>query len=150
MDVSKVKTRLRPPAAALQLVRQGDALRKSGDFPHAEEAYRKATGIDPRCADAWAELGCLMMDCRRFPESVTCFQRILRQAAEIEADDPPQAAIKLLLEVASRKPEWARGQFSLGCAYEHLGDPARAREHLSQALQLDPTGRQPFRPCSRA
>jgi protein O-GlcNAc transferase len=124
------------------LVREGDAFRKSGDFPGAEEAYLKATRIDPHCADAWAELGCLMTDCRRFPESVTCFRQLLKQTADTDADDPARTAVKLLLEVVSRRPDWARGQFSLGCAYEHLGDNTRSREHLGLALRLDQS-RQP-------
>ncbi len=130
---------MRQGPSALALVREGNAFRKSGDLKRAEDAYREAVRTDPRDPNALAELGCLMMDCRRFPESVTCFQQILRQKAEIEADDPPQAAIQLLLEVVPRKPDWARGQFSLGCTYEHRGDNERARDHLANALKLDPS-----------
>jgi protein O-GlcNAc transferase len=127
----------RCPSAA-DFVHQGNALRKSGDFPHAEAAYRKAVGIDPHCADAWSELGCLMLDCRRFSEAVTCFRQTSGQNGDLAADDSAQAAVKLLLEVVSGRPAWARGQFSLGCAYEHLGDNERARDHLGNALRLDP------------
>ncbi|HXA63771.1 MAG TPA: tetratricopeptide repeat protein [Bryobacteraceae bacterium] len=126
--------------SALHLVRRGDGFRKSGDFPHAEEAYRKAVRIDPRFNDAWTELGCLMMDCRRFRESTACFRRIAGgRDGEAEADDPAQTAVDLLLGVVSRRPDWVRGQFSLGCAYEHLGDNGRARDHLGHALRLDPS-----------
>jgi protein O-GlcNAc transferase len=137
--VSKHITRLRRRPSALDLVRQGDGFRNSGDYPHAEEAYRKAVRIDQRCADAWAELGCLMMDCRRFAESAACFRQLLGRDGEAEADDPAKTAVKLLLIVVSLRPDWARGQFSLGCAYEHLGDNERARGHLSHALRLDPS-----------
>jgi protein O-GlcNAc transferase len=120
-------------------VRQGDALRKSGDFLHAEEVYRQAVRIDPRHADAWAELGCLIVDSRRFSESAACFRQLLGPRAETETGDSPQTAVQLLLEVVSRRPDWARGQFSLGCAYEHLGDNERARDHLGNAARLDPS-----------
>ncbi len=133
-------TRERRHPSALDLVSEGDGFRKSGHFPEAEEAYRKAVRIDPRFDDAWAELGCLMMDGRRFRESAACFRRIPGERdGEAEADDPAQTAIQLLLGVVSLRPAWARGQFSLGCAYEHLGDNERARGHLSHALRLDPS-----------
>ena len=134
----KHTARLGKRPSALDLVRQGDALRKSGDFPHAEAAYRKAVLVDPRCADAWAELGCLMLDCRRFSEGVTCFRQLLGQNGNLDPDDSAPTAVKLLLEVVSGRPEWVRGHFSLGCAFEHLGDNERARDHLDNALRLDP------------
>jgi protein O-GlcNAc transferase len=125
--------------SATELVGQGDALRKSGDLPRAEKAYREAVRIDPSNAAAWSELGCLMMDCRRFGQSTACFREVLGQAVTNPEDSTAPTAIKLLLEVVSRRPDWARGQFSLGCAYEHLGDNERARGHLGSALRLDPT-----------
>ena len=133
----KHTARLRRHPTAFDWVREGNAFRKLGDFPHAEEAYRQAVLIDPGCGDAWSELGCLMMDCRRFLESTTCFQQVLGQPAE--GEDPAQASIKLLLEIVSGRPDWARGQFSLGCAYEHLRDFENARKHLANVLQLDPS-----------
>jgi len=54
-------------------------------------------------------------------------RQLLGRGGEAEADEPAQAAVKLLLGVVSLRPDWARGQFSLGCAYEHLGDRERAR-----------------------
>ena len=134
----KHTARLDKGPSAADFVHQGNALRKSGDFPHAEEAYRKAVRIDPHRADAWSELGCLMLDCRRFSEAVNCFRQSLGQNGDLAADDSAQAAVKLLLEVVSGRPAWARGQFSLGYAYEHLGDNQRARDHLGNALRLDP------------
>src|ERR1700730_2512760 len=117
------------PSAA-DLMREGDAQRTAGDFARAEEAYRNAVRMDPRSTDAWAELGCLMMDCRRFSESVTCFRQLVPEDVEDDGDDSAQSAVKLLLEIASRRSDWARGQFSLGCAYEQLGDLEQARQHL--------------------
>src|SRR5579862_1704320 len=125
--------------SARDLVRQGDMFRKAGDFPRAEDAYRRATSTDPRCPAAWQELACLMMDCRRFPEAVVCFRKLSEQNGNAELADSPEAAVKLLLEVVARRPDWSRGQFSLGNAYEHLRDFESARRHLANALLLDPS-----------
>ena len=129
----------RSGSSATALVRHGDALRQAGDFLRAEEVYRKAVLVDPRCADAWAELGCLIVDSRRFSESAACFRQLLGLRDEAGTDHSPQAAVQLLAEVVSRRAGWARGQFSLGCAYEHLGDNQRARGHLGNAMRLDPS-----------
>ena len=45
----------------------------------------------------------------------------------------------MLAEIASARPDWARGQYSLGCAYEHLAQHELARLHLANAMQLDPS-----------
>lgn len=123
----------------MDLVRDGSALRKTGDFPGAEEAYRHATEIDPRCTDAWAELGCLMSDCRRFAEAIDSFRHALDKVTDDKACESAREAVALLLEVAATRPDWVRGQFSLGCAYEHLEDFEHARTHLANALRLDPS-----------
>jgi len=114
----------------MDLVRDGNALRKAGDFPRAEEAYRHATGIDPRCAYAWAELGCLMSDCRRFAEAIGSFRQVLGKVIETKACESAHEAVQLLLEIVATRPDWVRGQFSLGCAYEHLED-FRTGSHAS-------------------
>ena len=48
-------------------------------------------------------------------------------------------AVRLLVEIAAARPDWARGQYSLGCAYEHLVEHDLARQHLGNALRLDPS-----------
>jgi protein O-GlcNAc transferase len=130
-------------SSALDLVHRGNALRKSGDFPKAEQAYRQAVRIDEGCADGWAELGCLLLDSRRFSEGAACFRKVLPRDGAIEADTSTQGAVKLLLEAVARRPSWSRGHFSLGCAFEHLKDFERAREHLGHALRIDPARQAP-------
>ena len=51
----------------------------------------------------------------------------------------PEEAIRLLGEIASARPDWARGQYSLGDAYERLAEHVLARQHLANALHLDPS-----------
>ena len=112
----------------------------------AEEAYRQATRIDPSCPEAWSELGCLMLDSRRFSEAVDSFRHAVgpgRPQTGIPDGEPASTtdareALQLLAELAVRRPGWARGQFSLGCAYEHLEEFELARTHLANALRVDP------------
>jgi protein O-GlcNAc transferase len=122
---------------AHKLVEEGSRFRDSGDWTSAEETYRRATQADPRNPHAWAELGCLMSDSRRFAEAVDCFSKALGKSRLKTPLQDAQTTVQLLLELASARQDWARGQFSLGTAYEHLEDFASARKHLAQALQLD-------------
>jgi predicted O-linked N-acetylglucosamine transferase (SPINDLY family) len=48
-------------------------------------------------------------------------------------------SVRLMAEIADARPDWVRGQYSLGCAYEHLAQHDRARQHLANALRLDPS-----------
>jgi predicted O-linked N-acetylglucosamine transferase (SPINDLY family) len=80
-----------------------------------------------------------MADSRRFSEAVACFRELVSQDTQAEVCDAPQEAVRLLAEIVAAKPDWARGQFSLGCAYEHRGELERAREHLGHSLRLDPS-----------
>jgi len=128
------------------LVRQAGLLRRAGDRPAAEKAYRQAARECPQCDRAWAELGCFLADCRHFSEACDCLRRALtlrKPAAGVSGpisvteEDAPREAIRLLDEVAAGSPAWAPGQFSLGCAYESIGDYVPARIHLRRALALD-------------
>ena len=79
-----------------------------------------------------------MADGRRFPEAAACLRQALNRAgSQVESSDARET-IRLLQEITDSKPGWARGRFSLGCAFEHLGDYGPAREHLANALRLDP------------
>jgi len=81
-----------------------------------------------------------MMVARRFSEAAEYFRRWPGNSASVPSspDGAAQQAIELLLAIAESRPQWSTGQFSLGCAYEHLGDFERARAHLENALLLDP------------
>ncbi len=131
--------KVRNIASASKLVQAGSCLRDSGDWAGAEETYRRATTIDAESQDAWAELGCLMSDARRFSEAAGCF-RTLGDTGVATTNDALEST-QLLDGIAAAMPDWARGQFSLACAYEHLGDYEPARVHLANALRLDPSRR---------
>lgn len=121
--------------SASKLVEEGDRLRNGGDWINAEESYVRATEIDPENRDAWTELGCLLVDSRRFSEAAVCLRRIVNNG--FPATDDPQESVRALAEIAAVRPDWVRGQYSLGCAYEHLVEHDRARHHLANALRMD-------------
>ena len=131
------KTARAKKRSASSLIDEGDRLRKSGDWINAEECYIRATGTDPANRDAWTELGCLLVDSRRFSEAVDCLRKVTNHG--VSAVKFPHESVQLLAEIAESRPAWARGQYSLGCAYEHLGEHDRARLHLANTLRLDPS-----------
>src|SRR5580693_4741832 len=74
----KTGRQIRQQKSPVELLHQDDVLRRAGDCERAEKLFRRAININPRCADAWAELGCcLMEDERNFPEAADCFRRVL-------------------------------------------------------------------------
>src|SRR5689334_24047597 len=101
--------RLAATPSALDLVQLGDARRKTGDLKQAEQAYRQATHLDPGCGHAWRELGCLMLDCRRFSEAIVCFHRVSGQDLLPDWDDSAQHAAELLATLVAADPGWERG-----------------------------------------
>lgn len=118
-------------------MKQGNRLRNRGHWIEAEETYLRATELDPNNRDAWIELGFLLADSRRFSEAAICLHKLTGNDA-IAADDPAET-VRLLAEIASSRPNWARGQYSLACAYEQLVEHELARLHLANALRLDPS-----------
>ncbi len=135
MKTLTLKPKSKPSTS--KLIREGNRLRGAGDWIGAEEAYRRATEADPAKPDAWTELGCLMADSRRFSEAAVCLRRVANYG--VPATDDAQEALLQLTEIAAARPGWARGQYTLGCAYEHLGKHDLAREHLANALRLEPS-----------
>jgi len=148
-----VATKLKIPAGqrlnrgenspAIELVRRGNLLRLRGNMNAAEAAYREASQVDEKCDAAWAELGCLFTDCRRFTDAVDCFRRLLNlPPSELEEDADGKSAmrqaIELLERIAAPRRGWFRAPLTLGAAYEQLGDHAEARRHLKRAAKLDP------------
>ena len=142
-------------ANAPELVLEGNLLRNAGcmraedtyrrAIKRAQEIYRRAIGIDPHCSDAWAELGCCLLDDHQFSEAAGCFRKVLDISKPVaptpdcgaEANDAHQQAVQLLLEITTTRPGWANGHLILGSTYGQLGDYSLARAHLDAALRLD-------------
>jgi predicted O-linked N-acetylglucosamine transferase (SPINDLY family) len=135
--VSKASRKARSKPSASELIEKGNRLRNLGDWTKAEECYIRATKADPANLDAWTELGFLQADSRRFSEAAVCLRKVAKNGASAVND--PQEAVRLLAEIAAARPDWARGQYSLGCAYEYLAEHGLARQHLANALRMDPS-----------
>ena len=124
---------------ASNLFTKANRLRQAGNWVAAEETYRRVLAVDSRYSDAWIELGCLLLDSRRFGEAAECFRHVDPSDRQSETSANLNEAVHLLADIAARRPHWPEGQFSLGCAYEHLGNYHQARIHLANALRLDPS-----------
>jgi len=133
--VSHVKKRNGPSSA--KLLEAGNRLRELGDWIGAEKSYSRATTIDAENWNAWTELGFLLADSLRFSEAVACLRHVTGKGCTYGNDAEETAG--LLAEIASARPDWARGQYSLGCAYEQLARHDLARHHLANAMRLDPS-----------
>jgi protein O-GlcNAc transferase len=120
------------------LVLKAFLLVRSGDHTGAEGTYRRAIKTDPHCADAWAHLGCLMLDAHRDSEALDCFEHVLNHSPGPGANRVQSQAASLLAEIVAARPDWATGQFSLGYAYQQLREYPFARTHLQNASRLDP------------
>ncbi|HEX4593798.1 MAG TPA: tetratricopeptide repeat protein [Bryobacteraceae bacterium] len=128
--------------SAFELLRQGNLLRRAGELVRAEELYRQAIRLDTGCTDAWAELGCCLLEnTQHVAEAVTCFQRVLNISSEEITPDNlvHHEGIRLLAKIVAGRPDWITGQLALGCAYGLAGQHEPARTHLGNVLQLDPS-----------
>jgi protein O-GlcNAc transferase len=122
--------------SAPKLIEEGNRLRQLGDWIKAEESYIRATKADRDNLDAWTELGFLQADSLRFSEAAVCLRNVTGNGAL--AGDNPEEPLRLMAKIADARPDWARGQYSLGCAYEQLVQHDLARQHLANAMRLDP------------
>ena len=125
------------------MLREAHRLRRCGDIRQAEETYRQTVEADPRCGEAWAELGCLLADAERFSEARDCFLRVTESVRPETRHGAPEGdatreTAELLAAIVATRPAWTTGRFSLGCVYEKLGEHPQAREFLAGATGLDP------------
>jgi len=54
------------------------------------------------------------------------------------ADEHPEKAVPLYLEVLNRNPRFWRSNYNLGVAYYRLGEYQKAEACLQQAIRIDP------------
>ena len=135
----RISTPVPAKGSDAELLTRANSLRNAGDWVAAEETYRQALERNSQDLDAGLELGCLLLDSRRFGEAAQCFRGLEPVHGVAETNSTPDEAVRLLGDIAAARPQWATGQFSLGCAYEHLENFGQARVHLQNALALDPS-----------
>lgn len=134
--VRKARKERAGPSSA-RLMDEGNRLRELGDWISAEKSYARAIEIDPQNCDARIELGFLLADSQRFSEAAACLRRVTGNG--VSAGDDKEQSVRMLAEIGVARPDWARGQYSLGCAYEHVGKHELARHHLANAMRLNPS-----------
>jgi tetratricopeptide (TPR) repeat protein len=84
-------------------------LYKHTGSPHAEDAFRRVTEIDPNDADTWYFLGATFAENKRYQQAMDAFQH----------------ALKIV-------PTHASAEFGLARACQQSGDLVGAREHLAR------------------
>jgi tetratricopeptide (TPR) repeat protein len=103
---------------AAELFRTAQVLEKQGDMAAAERLYRRVLALDPRSAEAAANLGVVLVRQGRYQESIRQYQRALRL-----------------------KPELYALHLNLGLALLHLGQPRQAAMQFEAYLKRQPGDR---------
>jgi len=122
---------------------QGIALLNLQRYAAARELLQEATRREPKKPRAWYNLGLLDKDLGRTEAARESFVRVV----QLDPRDPDAHYFLALLEAQLGKyeeaiaayrqalvlnPFHASAEFGLSRAYQRLGDPARAREHLAR------------------
>jgi FkbM family methyltransferase len=105
------------PASTAE-VAAGAALFERGDYPGAEQAFRRAVAAQPDNAEAILNLGTTLKRQRRLPEALDCFQK-----------------------AAALQPQWAAAFSNLASALCDLGRLDEAEAACRRAIEIDPRNR---------
>lgn len=114
-------------AQARQAFLQGEQLRASGDLQGAQDAYRRATLLDGTLAEAWNNLGVLLLEQGTYLDASDAFRRALNYAA----------------------PEDPRPARNLGYTYAQAGWSEEALKHYQTALARSPNDLESLRGAIR-
>jgi len=122
---------------------------QEGTFDTAEAAYRRAIELDPTLANAFTNLGNLMVRRERIEEARKLYQHALALDPEqpeahynagflaFDCGDIP-AAVESFGRALSSDPSFADAHFNMAMALSELGRFDAARPHWEMYLQLDP------------
>jgi len=103
------------PGVPLVHYNLGNAYKKKGDLPKAEEAMRRSVELNPLFVDGWVGLATLLAEGGRRDE-----------------------AIKAVKEGVAANEQSGRLQYALGVLAEGGGDAATAKQAFLKAEELDP------------
>jgi tetratricopeptide (TPR) repeat protein len=104
------------PGNALANYYYAVALAKRGDAAEAESHLTKAVEIDPKCGDAYVQLGALHAARGEMPAAIDAYQKAIAVS-----------------------PELGEAHYRLGQAYKRSGDEARAARELAAYAQVEKT-----------
>lgn len=135
-----------PAAAAF---RDGAAAQQRGDLERAADAYRRAIEIDPRLAEAHANLGAVFARLGQYEEAVLSYQRALAISPGLTAArlnlglahyraGKLGAASEAFLAIHTSDPSLLQARQLLGLVLVELGRDAEAIPHLEASAQAAP------------
>jgi tetratricopeptide (TPR) repeat protein len=101
------------PSSSNSWALKGRALYELGNLSEGDLASKKSIELNSACHPSWITLGLIHSDRQQFEHAASCF----KHAAEI---DPDKSILTLL------------------AAVEYEFDPASARRHAREALDIDP------------
>lgn len=137
-------------AAAERSFQQGLRAHQAGRLAEAIKAYTEATQSDPAYFDAFYNLGLAAAANGNLSQALTAYETALAIRPEssdarynfamaLKQGNYIPDAVRELETVLAKNPNEARAQVILGNLYaQQLHQPAKARVHYLQALELDP------------
>jgi Flp pilus assembly protein TadD len=146
-------------SAAARAFAQGTRAQQSGRLADAIQFYREATRLDPAHFDAYYNLAVASAASGNLSQALTTYETALairpesldaryNFAVTLRQSNHVTDAVREFEQVLARYPREARAHIGLGNLYaQQLRQPAKAREHYSKALELDP--RHPQAPAIR-
>lgn len=144
----------------ISFVRAGNAFREGGDPDQAVAQYRHALEMNPRCMEAWVNMGAALCDKKAFAEAadslrhayrlapanaVVCFNLSVFYAQQSNFDE----AIRWAGESVRLDPGSAGAQSNLGIFLFEKGRLDEALAHLLEAVRLDPEKTNAYFPLGR-
>lgn len=127
----------------------GSQLMETGQWPQAEEQFRRATELTPNDPRAWGRLGWAMWQQNKAAEAKATLEKAIRlgpQVAELHNNlglvlwgtgDRP-AAEKEFRAALQIQPDVAEWRLNLGRALASQGQIAEARSQMEESLRLKP------------
>ena len=147
LESSRVSPAQEPPAAVA--FRDGAAAQQRGDLERAAEAYRRAIEIEPRFAEAHANLGAVLARLGRYEEAVASDERALAINPKLTAArlnlglahyraGALAAAVEAFQAVHAAEPSLLQARQLLGLVLVELGRDADAIPHLEASAEAAP------------
>lgn len=148
LQATAVRAAAQDPSA-LASFRAGVAAQQQGELERAAEAYRRAIEIEPRYAEAHANLGVVLARLGQYDEAVACYERALRFNPQLNAArlnlglaqyraGALTAAVETLKAAYAADPSLLQARQLLGLVLVETGKDAEAIPHLEAGVQAQP------------
>jgi tetratricopeptide (TPR) repeat protein len=145
-------TTLAAPAqdpSALASFRAGVAAQQRGELERAAEAYRQAIEVEPRYAEAHANLGAVLARLGQYDQAVLCYERALLINPQLNAArlnlglahyraGALAAAVETFKAAYAADPSLLQARQLLGLVLVETGKDAEAIPHLEASAHAEP------------